>query len=73
MWNLKNRTNELTYKIDTESQTQKTNLWLPKGREGSDKLAAQDQQRHTIIYEIDEQQGPTVVHRELYSISYNNL
>ena len=30
MWNLKNNTNEFIYKID--SQTQKTNLWLPKGK-----------------------------------------
>ena len=36
MWNLKNSTNELIYKAETESQTQKTNLWLPtgKGEEG---------------------------------------
>ena len=29
---------------------------------------------NTIIYinKIDKQQGPTVQHRELYSISYNN-
>ena len=33
MWNLKNYTNEFIYKIETDSQTQKTNLWLPKGRE----------------------------------------
>ena len=30
MWNLKYDTNELIYKTETESQTQKTNLWLPK-------------------------------------------
>ena len=28
----KNYTNELIYKIETDSQTQKTNLWLPKGK-----------------------------------------
>ena len=28
---------------------------------------------HTTIYKIDNQQGPTVLHRELYSIIYNNL
>ena len=34
MWNLKKiGTNELIYKIETDSQTQKTNLWLPKGKE----------------------------------------
>ena len=33
-WNLKNHTNELIYKTETDSQTEKTNLWLPKGKEG---------------------------------------
>ena len=28
-----------------------------------------DQQMQTIIYRMDKQQGPTVQHRELYSIS----
>ena len=31
MWNLKNNTNELLYK--TDSQTKKTHSWLPKGRD----------------------------------------
>ena len=30
MQNLKYDTNELIYKRETDSQTQKTNLWLPK-------------------------------------------
>ena len=34
MWNLKCDTNELTYKTERDSQTQRTDLWLPKGREG---------------------------------------
>ena len=29
MWNLKNNTSESIYKTETESQMQKTNLWLP--------------------------------------------
>ena len=33
MQNLKNDTNELIYKTEIDSQTQKTNLWLPRGRE----------------------------------------
>ena len=44
MWNLKKcNTNELIYKTEADSQTLKTNLWLPKGkrREG-DKLGAWD-------------------------------
>ena len=28
----KNDTNELIYKTESDSQTQKTNLWLPKGK-----------------------------------------
>ena len=32
MWNLKNDTNELIYKSEIDSQTQKT--WLPKGQDG---------------------------------------
>ena len=31
----KNNTNELTYKIKTVSQTEETNLWLPKGIVGA--------------------------------------
>ena len=29
-------TNELIYKIETDSQTQKTILWLPKGKDGGE-------------------------------------
>ena len=32
MWNLKYDTNESMYKTETDSQTQKANLWLPKGK-----------------------------------------
>ena len=37
MWKLKkkNDTNELIYKIKTVSQTEETNLWLPKGIGGA--------------------------------------
>ena len=35
---LKNDTNELIYKTEADSQTQKTNLGLPKGKQGRDKL-----------------------------------
>ena len=44
MWNLKNDTNELIYKTETDSQIQKTNLQLPKGKEmeGRDKLGGWD-------------------------------
>ena len=39
MCNLKKDTNELIYRREANSQTSKTNLWLPKGKEvGRDKL-----------------------------------
>ena len=31
MWNLKYNTNELIYKTETDSQTQRTDLWFPRG------------------------------------------
>ena len=33
MWDLKFDTNELTYTIEIDSRTQKTNLWLQKRKE----------------------------------------
>ena len=61
MWNLKKDTNELIYKSDTDSQTSKTNLWLPKGEgEGRDKLGVWDWHMHVIVYGMDGQQGPAV-------------
>ena len=38
-----------------------------------DKSGVWDQQTQTTTYKIDKQQGPTVQHRELYSIFCNNL
>ena len=32
MWNLKYDTNELIYETETDSRTQRTDLWLPRGR-----------------------------------------
>ena len=42
MWNLKYDTNELIYKIETDLQTQKTNLCLPKWKGGGYKLGVWD-------------------------------
>ena len=43
MWNLKNNTNEFIYKTETDSETWKTNLRLPKERGGvRDKLGVWD-------------------------------
>ena len=40
---------------------------------GRDKLGVWDYHIHTTIYKIDNQQGPTVQHKELYSVLCNNL
>ena len=42
-------------------------------KEGRDKLSVWNQQTQTTIYKTDKQQGPTVQHRELDSISCNKL
>ena len=40
---------------------------------GRDKLGVWYQQIQTIMYKIDKQQGPTVRHGKLYSVSCNKL
>ena len=40
---------------------------------GRDKSGAWDEHTDTTIYKTDNQQGPTVQHRELYSIFCDNL
>ena len=48
-------TNEFIYEAEIDSQTQKTNLWLPKRKEDRRKyrLGVWDQQIQIIIYKID--------------------
>ena len=38
MWNLKYDIDELIHKTETDSQTEKTNLQLPKGTAGEGKI-----------------------------------
>ena len=38
---------------------------------GMGRLGVWNQQMQTIIYRMDKQQGPTVEHRELYSVAYD--
>ena len=62
--------------METDLQAQRTNLWLRGwgGRVvGRDRLGVWDWHVHTAIFKIDNQQGPTVQHRELCSILSNNL
>ena len=60
MWNLKYDTKELIYEAETDSQTDRTDLWLPKGKGGGDKLKFGINiyiYIHTPIYKTDNQQG----------------
>ena len=68
MWNLKNDTNELIYITKTNSQTQKTNLWLPKGK------GVEGGKNQKFGINRDKQQGLIIQHREPYQypvINYN--
>ena len=65
-WNPNYETNEFIYITEADSQTQKTDLPLPRlGRDGE---GVWDQQIQTVIYKTDKQQGLIVEHRKLYSI-----
>ena len=52
MWNLKYGTDEPIYKTETDSQTRRTDLWLPSGsgREW-DELGVWDKEMQTITLE----------------------
>ena len=58
----KNDTNELIYKTEIVSQTEKTDLWLPKGKGWGEGLIRNLGLKyiHPTTYKIDNQQGPTV-------------
>ena len=54
------------YKTETDSQTQRTNLKLPGERVGGwGSQGVWDGTVHVSIFKMDNQQSPTVQHREL--------
>ena len=78
MWNLKYDTNELIYKTFLQNlftkqahRHRKQIYGYQKGKKVGDKLGVWDQQIQTAISKTDKQQGTTVQHRELYSVSCN--
>ena len=73
MWNLKYDTNELIYKTERDSQTQKITLWLPKGKEWGCKLEVWDQQIQTTIYKVNSKnlQYSTENYLQYLVITYN--
>ena len=50
MWNLKNDTNEFIHKTETDSQTQKTNLWLQRKKGGEGINQEFGINRYTLLY-----------------------
>ena len=62
MWNQKrNDTNELIYKIETDSQTQRMNLRLLRGSTGGwDSWGVWDQHVDSATFKMDNQQVLTV-------------
>ena len=59
MWNLKYGTNEPIYKTETDSQTQRTDLWLSRGGSGGG-IDWEFGVSRCITNGRDKQQGPTV-------------
>ena len=56
---LKNDTNELICKTETDSVTQKTDLWSPKGEGlGWDKPGDWGKNIHTAVYKINNKDLP---------------
>ena len=71
MWNLKSDTSEPIYETETESWAQRID-WLPSRVSWErDGVGVCDQQMQAFIWRMDKQQGPTVQHREVYSILYD--
>ena len=64
--------NLITKQKQTQRHRKQTCGYL-RGKDRGDKFRVWDQQIQTTIYKIDKQQGPTVQHRELHSISCSNL
>ena len=50
---MKYDTNELIYETESNSQIQKTNLWLPKWEWGRGEIGVWDQQIQTTTYKIN--------------------
>ena len=55
---------------ESDSQTQRTDLWLLRGKQGqkTEGLEVRSQQIRTTIQRMGKQQDPSIYHRELYSV-----
>ena len=73
----RNDANEHIYKIETDLQTQKMNLWLQRSGGGMtgrrDSQGVRNGHVHTALLKMNNQQGPTVQHKELCSMLHRSL
>lgn len=69
MWNIIKKKKKLIYR-NRLAVLSKTKLWLPKGKcgWGRDKSVVWHEHIYTIIYKINNQQGPTVQLEWFYNI-----
>ena len=74
IWNINKDTNLFTKQKEIHKNTKQT-YGYQRGQvgRGRDKLEVWDEQKHTTVYKIYNQQGPIVQCMELYSVSCNNL
>ena len=75
MWNLNTTQMSISMKHKHIHTYRKNRLngCQEEGGQEKEGLGDWDQKVQTIMYRMDKQQGPTVQHRELYSISHNKL
>ena len=72
MQNLKYEANEFIYDIEIDSQTQKTNLWLPKWNGCGEGINQEfGINRYKLLYIKQIKQGLIVQNRAVQSRSYN--
>ena len=72
--NFFNDTNERIYNTETDSSILKPNYGFQRrNMVERDKLGVWDYHTQTTVYKIDNQQGPTVEHREIYLRACNNI
>ena len=60
MWNLKKDTDELICRRENDSQTLRTNLWLPKRVDGGQKSSGSLRLAYCMVYAMIGQQGAAV-------------
>ena len=68
MWNFKYDTNEPIYETETESQTKRTDLWLPRERGSGEGWSGRLGLAYESFYNIEQINKVLLYNRELCSI-----